>query len=348
MPKRMRLPNGFGQISKLKQRLRNPWRAMVTVSWTDQGKPVRKIVGYYRTYNDAYSALMEYHADPYAFEKGMDMEELFEKWSSWYYPQLKGEKAGNIHNTSWNYYCTKLYHLPVREVRAFHIKEVVEADMPPSMHKKVHTTLNLMFDYALEYELTDKNYSRIANPFYEYKPDEKAHVAYSKEQIEMLWKNINVKTVPEALIQIYTGMRPQELVKVKNKGIDFNTWTIIGGMKTDAGIDRIIPIHPAIRPLVEKMYDPEKEYLLGGIVYDTYRRRFVKMCNELGISRSEPHNCRKTFATLAADKDVKMDPIAVKRIMGHAITDITEKVYTERSVEWLHEEISKIPCRFNL
>lgn len=84
------------------------------------------------------------------------------------------------------------------------------------------------------------------------------------------------------------------------------------------------------------------------VVYDTYRRRFVKMCNELGISRSEPHNCRKTFATLAADDDVQMDPIAVKRIMGHAITDITERVYTERSVEWLHKEISKIPCRFNV
>lgn len=103
-----------------------------------------------------------------------------------------------------------------------------------------------------------------------------------------------------------------------------------------------ISIFKTLEKLIEEAGD--SEYLLGGIVYDTYRRRFVKMCNELGISRTEPHNCRKTFATLAAKYHV--DPVAVKRIMGHAITDITEKVYTERSVEWLHEEINKIPVRF--
>ena len=346
MAKRMRLPNGFGQISKLKQRLRNPYRAMVTESWTDEGKPVRKIVGYYHTYNEAYSALMEYHSDPLAFERGMDMEELFEKWSAWYYPQLKGEKAGNIHNAAWNHHCMKLYHVPVKEIRAYHIKETVEADMPPSMHKKVHTLLNLMLDYAVEYELTDKNYSRIANPFYEYQVDDKAHVAYSEDEIMLLWNNLAVPCVEAALVQIYTGMRPQELARVKIKEIDVSTWTIVGGMKTEAGRNRTIPIHAGIRPIIEKMIEDagDSEYLLGGIVYDTYRRRFVKMCNKLGISRSEPHNCRKTFITLA--KKYNVNEYAIKRIVGHSVKDITEAVYTERDIEWLHEEIDKIPVRF--
>ena len=62
MAKRMRLPNGFGQISELKgRRLRNKWRAMVTIGWTVDGKPKRKILGYYHTYNDAYMSLMKYH-----------------------------------------------------------------------------------------------------------------------------------------------------------------------------------------------------------------------------------------------------------------------------------------------
>lgn len=43
--KHMRLPNGFGQISKLKnQRLRKPYRAMVTVGKTDTGRPICKLL----------------------------------------------------------------------------------------------------------------------------------------------------------------------------------------------------------------------------------------------------------------------------------------------------------------
>ena len=41
--KRRRLPNGFGQISEIKNRnLRNPFRAMVTVGKTQDGKPICK------------------------------------------------------------------------------------------------------------------------------------------------------------------------------------------------------------------------------------------------------------------------------------------------------------------
>ena len=39
--KRKRLPNGFGQISQIKNRnLRNPYRAMVTVGKTSTGRPI--------------------------------------------------------------------------------------------------------------------------------------------------------------------------------------------------------------------------------------------------------------------------------------------------------------------
>ena len=61
--KRRRLPNGFGQISEIKNRnLRNPFRAMVTVGKTQDSKPICKPLkpdSYFSTYNDAYAALVE-------------------------------------------------------------------------------------------------------------------------------------------------------------------------------------------------------------------------------------------------------------------------------------------------
>ena len=41
-------------------------------------------------------------------------------------------------------------------------------------------------------------------------------------------------------------------------------------------------------------------------------------------------------------KKYKVDEYAIKYMVGHQITDITEKVYTRRDSTWLAEEIRKI------
>jgi hypothetical protein len=41
-------------------------------------------------------------------------------------------------------------------------------------------------------------------------------------------------------------------------------------------------------------------------------------------------------------KKYQVDEYAIKYMVGHAINDITEKVYTKREVEWLKNEIEKI------
>ena len=44
-----------------------------------------------------------------------------------------------------------------------------------------------------------------------------------------------------------------------------------------------------------------------------------------------------------AKKKSGVEEFAIKRIIGHAIKDLTESVYTDRNASWLHEEIAKIP-----
>jgi ribosomal protein L37E len=78
--KRRRLPNGFGQISEIKNRsLRNPFRAMVTVGKNINGRPICKPLkpeSYFATYNDAYAALVEYNRNPYDLEPSITVKEL--------------------------------------------------------------------------------------------------------------------------------------------------------------------------------------------------------------------------------------------------------------------------------
>lgn len=48
---------------------------------------------------------------------------------------------------------------------------------------------------------------------------------------------------------------------------------------------------------------------------------------------------RAHFITMA--KKYEVDP-AIKSIVGHEITDLTERVYTHRKIDWLKTEIEKI------
>ena len=65
------------------------------------------------------------------------------------------------------------------------------------------------------------------------------------------------------LIEIYSGWRPQELATLKTADIDLEANTMKSGMKTEAGKNRIVPIHPIIRPLIEQCYSSNKEYLFN-------------------------------------------------------------------------------------
>ena len=56
---------------------------------------------------------------------------------------------------------------------------------------------------------------------------------------------------------------------------------MVGGMKTEAGKDRIIPLNDKIIPLVKKRYDPNKKYLINNkfgnyYTYGTYTHKTLE------------------------------------------------------------------------
>lgn len=82
-----------------------------------------------------------------------------------------------------------------------------------------------MLDYAVEYEIVDKNYARsFAMPKEvraELESAKKPHIKFSQTEMDTLWNKIDVPYVNIILIQCYTGWRSQELGLIKLKDIDF-------------------------------------------------------------------------------------------------------------------------------
>lgn len=372
--KRRRLPNGFGQISEIKGRnLRNPFRAMVTVGKTKTGRPICKPLkpeSYFPTYNDAYAALVEYNKNPYDLEPAITVKQLYERWSEEYFKTLKSDSSCRTITSAWSY-CSSVYNMRVCDLRARHIKGCMDEgtavikgkEQPPSAGTKarIKSMFNLMLDYALEYEIVDRNYARtfnVSDDIIKEKEDAKrGHIPFTDEEMQKLWERSDtMKYVEIILIQCYSGWRPQELGLLRLENVDIDNWTFMGGMKTEAGTNRIVPIHSKIRPLVMAKYKEAQElgsdYLINCtdatthrssymFTYDKYQKRFNKIRDELKLNpQHRAHDGRMHFITAA--KKCQVDEYAIKYIVGHSIQDITERVYTKREIDWLKEEIEKI------
>lgn len=372
--KRRRLPNGFGQISEIKGRnLRNPFRAMVTVGKTPAGRPICKPLkpeSYFPTYNDAYAALVEYNKNPYDLEPAITARELYEKWTEEYFKTLKNDASARAVTSAWAY-CSSVYDMRVMDIRARHVKGCMEEGIAvvrgkeqrpsASMKNKIKSLFNLMLDYALEYEIVDRNYSRSFNlteeTIKEIQTVKKEHIPFTDEEMVSLWEHVDDKRYVDAiLIQSYSGWRPQELGLIRLEDVDLGNWTFKGGMKTDAGMDRVVPIHSKIRSLVMRKYkeaealgseylfnctDPDSNRKNIKFTYNRYQKGFSRIRDELHLNpEHRPHDGRKHFVSMA--KKYGVDEYAIKYMVGHKISDITEKVYTAREFDWLREEIEKI------
>jgi integrase len=346
---------------------------MVSVGKTPAGRPICKPLkpdSYFQTYNDAYAALAEYNRNPYDLAPSITVKELYERWSGAHYKTLSSQSSVRVFKAAWKY-CASVYGMRVLDIRGRHIKGCMEDGTvivkgkeqraSAAVKNKIKSIFNLMLDYALEYEIVDRNYARsftISNEVVkEMASARQGHIPFTDEEIALLWENVaDKRCVDVILIQCYSGWRPQELGLIELENVDLENWTFKGGMKTDAGADRIVPIHSRVRPLVLQKYEEAKKlgskYLLTftdsirnrsdiALTYHRYQKRFNLIRDELKLNAlHRPHDGRVHFVTAA--KKHSVDEYAIKYIIGHAISDITEKVYTKRELDWLRDEMEKI------
>lgn len=367
--KRRRLPNGFGQISEIKGRnLRKPFRALVTVDKTQEGRPICKPLqpqSYFETYNDAYLALVEYNKNPYSIDRNITMDELYQAWLKEYRTHVS-DKAIEKAECCWRY-VRKIHNLKLQQVRIPQLKLALdeattyksgdETELPRSAKGRIKTVFNLMFDFAVENELVSQNYARSFALSRADQEDnsrvDKSHIPYTDEEVQLIWDSLSLYPYLDiTLIQFYSGWRPNELLSMKLTDVDLENRTFHGGSKTTSGKNRIVPIHSKIFHFVEQHYNEAvatgSEYVFQSdrqpgkpYTYDRYYVLLAAARDALGLNKNHrPHDGRVQFGTMA--KKAGMDKYALKKILGHYIDDVTEKYYIKPGIEWLRNEIEKI------
>ncbi len=269
------------------------------------------------------------------------------------------------YNNSVNLYDKVYKDLRVSDFNAQLKESKKSAD---SQRQMVNLYLNLD-KFALEEDIIEKGYAQfiptvtssrkeIKNA--KIKPIEKERL-FTYEQIDYLW-NIEAKSTGLKehskkereifirdfwLMLLYSGCRADELLSIYTDNIFLDDNYFIGGLKTEAGINREIPIHPAVKHLWEKYYNPENEFLFmqpngKKVDYDYYLYHFQNNFQKLhpAVSDHTAHDARHTLRTELKKLNVK--DIIINSIIGHSNNDVGDDIYTHISIDEKIEAIKLV------
>ncbi len=348
----LKLPNGFGSIVFLGSNRRNPYGALKTTGWDISGKQIREYVGYAKTWNDAYKILLEYNGNPYDLEyKNITLEKVYDnligKIKEDCYNEVISKSTYSALTSTWNQQLSKIKNKKILDLRKKEIQKIInESGLRYTGRNYIKILFTKIINYCNEeYELNinkdicnlkvgEKEKSNIHKPFLESEISLIKEYAGSNDTAKML------------MIYFYTGLRPSELLDIQITNIFLKDDYMIGGSKTEAGKERIIPIHPNIKEYTKYFYSKKNVYLIMNkntntkMTYDVYKDRFKTLMKTLNFDH-KPHDTRHTFATKC--EEVGISDINIKILIGHSLSnDITNDVYIHKSVERLKNEINKL------
>ena len=251
--------------------------------------------------------------------------------------KLVSESTVESYQNSYNH-LLPIMPMPIDKIKYRHIQSIIDkmrADgLSYSSCKKVRSLVNMLYDYAAINEWCSKSYGH--------------HL-----QLGTIRPIIQGKTIYPSARSIRSGpcgssegtsyyyfvprhvfrelrLPPQEFPNRKQKYFD------ITQSKTKAGI-RIIPIHTKIQPIIDRLLLTDSKYLLGSeLSYAQLATKFDKVMAAIHAKHTT-HDCRHTVATLLDAADA--NPNSVRMILGHAGGDVTDSVYTHKSLPQLRRAI---------
>lgn len=355
-----RLPNNFGSIKKLSGNRRKPYYVTGPVRNVEGVKIPGEKLGSAESWEEAYEILALYWAE----EKGTslsirepksktqtfsDVYELF--WKEKYELSLKKYSQSSQYSTRAAFKnCSRLHDKPFCSLTYQDLQDNLDLlanPIDPNSKKLKHASLELvknlyneMYKFALKNDMAEKNYAQYVE--IRISDDDEHGEPLSQEELDFYWKHSSIPEIRTALIMCYSGWRISELADIE---IDLDEMVFRGGMKTNAGKNRIVPIHPCILPLV-------RLYISEPINYpDVYRKRLYEALEGFDLlfyekngktQKRTPHDFRHTFSWICDKYEVNF--LSKQIMLGHALgADVTNKVYGHRDLEQLRSEINKIP-----
>lgn len=274
--RKMKLPQGVGQVYKLKGTRRNPYIVRKTIGFEEvngKKKQIIKTIGYAKTYQDGFNMLMFYNSDllknpnetkvVVTPECKYKFKDIFDKWSKDFFPTTS-KSTMNGYNAAFKGFVgihNKLFAtLKTRDYERI----IADSGKNYSTIRKMKFLLNMLYKFALKNEYVDKNYAELVDiaKYSDKNPNKRDREKFSKEDVKKIWDmpESDVKSI--TLMLIYTGTRISELLDLKKCEVNLKErYFNVTASKTSAGI-RVVPICEKIYPYFESWMNRNDNELL--------------------------------------------------------------------------------------
>ena len=288
---------------------------------------VYSVVGYYATYDEAVDALQQIRQSP-------TLTNVYEMW-------LPSHAKSVSTNTLNNYgsafaHLVSIHDVSMSDITYLQLQSIIDnmlnGGLSYSSCKKVRTLISQLYDYSIINGWCTTNYAKFLN-LGNNKPV-RPHKPFTTQAINRLWRlESPLHDIP--LILLYTGMRASELINLKARDVNRKQRTLrITSAKTKSGI-RTIPIHDRIWPIIANRLDAI--YVIHECrTYSSLSREFNKAIHAINAKHTT-HDCRHTFATRLDNEGANYN--AKRLLLGHASGNVTDGVYTHKSLGQLRKAI---------
>ena len=328
--------NGQGTVYKDKN---GKWIADYTIGWDEVDgvmKRKRRKKRGFATKNEALAYLPNLMQDLPQQDMNVKFKDLYKKWLDGHTEKVT-QSTINCYKSAYKYFST-LYYVEVAKIRTEHMQKCIDECPHGKRTKENMKALGTsLWRYAMQLDIVDRNY---AEYLYIKKEETAEKIAFSKEQLETMWANVEaVPNLKYVLTLCYTGMRLSEMLGAMTESYDPKDGYFVTGVKTDAGKNRVITISPKIRPFFVE-YGKGKHLFTelsakkfrSDIYYPALQAVGLDALDEKGDHIYTPHCCRHTFATLM--KNVPAPPTDKQKLIGHSKFEMTAH-YTHTDLESL-------------
>ena len=253
---RLKASSGNGSITRMSGTRRKPWLLRMPIPDPHTGITVVKTVGTYVTREEAEAVraeMMKRPATPYQDSTLAKIHEIFLESREY---KGRSDKARELYDLAWKY-LKPLWYYKIAALYAQDFQNILDkmADdgLSQSMLEKERTLISKLYRTAIGWRVVDSNLASVLKVEGRKSPEREI---FTDEQVTLILSQKNTPTGQMVIALLACGVRIYELLHFKHE--DFHRTEsgayLIGGCKTEAGRNRIIPILDFGIPVFEHAY----------------------------------------------------------------------------------------------
>jgi len=342
-------PNGAGSAYKRGK----SWTAIVTVGWkttpTGRAQAVRRTKGGFSTKRDALAYCQQLQSAPREKPK-MTLQQVYDAWLPVHEARVS-KSTMDCYKAAFKYF-DALKFLPMADIDVDELQDCLDAcPRARRTRENMKAVIGLLYKYAIPRHQATIN---LAEYLHTGDNDKSTRPPFSPEQVERIRQRIGITPYADVVyVLIYTGFRPAELFNLTKDS--YHDGILTGGIKTEAGKDRAVPVSPRIMPIIEERVSTCHGFLFPRENDEQMSVAYFRECCFYPVLAAAgiqpiptadhpayytPYSCRHTFANLL--KGASGSDVDKAKLIGHADYTTTKKMYQSAELEAMRKIIEEL------